>query len=88
VSGGSQEDTVLAEADRAHRAGILVYTIGLGRPDSPEPSERINPVLLRNVASKPSMYYETPDADDLADIYSQIAHVIDCPPEDYWGRRP
>ena len=88
VPGGSQEDSVLAEAGRAHQAGILIYTIGLGRPDSPDPNERISPALLQGVASNPGMYYETPNADDLESIYAQIASAISCPPENYWGRKP
>ncbi len=84
---GSQEETVIAEAAAAKELGARVYTIGVGVPDATDPAERINPLLLRAVASKPSMYYETPDAEDLARIYSEIAYEIGCPRERVWGRR-
>jgi Mg-chelatase subunit ChlD len=88
VAGGSQEETVLAAALRAKELGISIYTIGVGRPDASDPIDRINPQLLCAVASVPSMYYETPDAEDLKAIYSEIAQDIMCPAEQFWGRRP
>ncbi len=85
---GSQEDTVLAVARRAKDLGFRVYTIGVGRPDAPDPVDRINPDLLRAVASAPGMFYQTPDAEDLSRIYSEIAYQIPCPPSGFWPYRP
>lgn len=79
AAGGSQEDTVLAAAQRAKDLEISVYTIGVGRPDAPDLADRINPHLLRAVASAPSMYYEAPSAEDLKTIYSEIGRHLTCP---------
>ncbi len=84
---GSQEDTVLAAARRARDAGIRIYAIGVGRADAPDLADRINPELLRQVASSPRMYYETWSAEELAAIYREIAYTIGCPPDSFWGRR-
>jgi Mg-chelatase subunit ChlD len=77
---GPQEETVIRMADKAKAHGITVYAIGLGRADAPELVDRINPALLRAVASREDMYYESPDAEDLAEMYATIAHDILCPP--------
>ena len=76
---GTQEDTILDLALQATNLGFRVYAIGVGRPGGPDPADRINPDLLRAVASEPSMYYQTPDAEDLERIYAEIAQVIRCP---------
>jgi Mg-chelatase subunit ChlD len=81
VSGGSQEDTVLAAAGRAKDGGIHVYTIALGAP------EDTNPALLEACATDPSMYHYAPDAEDLGAIYTAIAYAVGCPKERYWGGR-
>ena len=73
AAGGSQEDTVLAVAAELKAAGIRLYTIGVGRPDAPELADRINPDLLRAAASGPELYFEAPDAEDLARIYGEVA---------------
>ena len=69
---GGQEDTVLAAALRVKNAGTTVYTIGLGGPGD------ILSWMLEAAASEPSMYYETPDAEDLAAIYRRILVRITC----------
>jgi hypothetical protein len=84
---GSQEDTVLAAAARAKAAGIRLYTIGVGRPDAPDLADRINPDLLRAAASAPEMYYQAPDAEDLARIYAEVADTLRCPAGRHdWGQ--
>jgi len=88
VPSGTQEDTVLTVANRAHRLGIRVYTIGLGQADAPDPADRIHADLLRAVARQASRYFETPNAEDLATIYTDIAQAIRCPAEELWGQRP
>ncbi|MFQ5460497.1 MAG: VWA domain-containing protein, partial [Anaerolineae bacterium] len=79
-AGGSQADTVLQAAAAAKAGGAVVYTIGVGRPDDPDPLGGIDATLLRRVASRPDMYYQAPDAEDLESIYQAIAHTIACPP--------
>jgi len=80
--GGRQEDTVLAEAQRAKDRGSRIFTVGLGRP------EDIMGWLLEEAATDPSMYYYAPDGEDLAGIYRQIAgRVSECPdPHSACGR--
>lgn len=77
-SGGGQEDTVLAEADEAKGRGWTVYTVGLGSADAPDPLERINSDLLRRMASSSAAYFETPDAEDLRKIFSEISESVAC----------
>jgi Mg-chelatase subunit ChlD len=86
--GGTQEETVLAAADRAKATGALIYTIGVGQPDAVDPADRINADLLRAIASTPTMFYQTVDAAELARIYAEIAYTLGCPPDSFWGRRP
>ena len=83
---GTQEETVLARASYARNHGIEIYTVGVGNPDG-ESLDRINPELLRAIASDPGMYYEASDPTQLADIYTAIARRVTCPPDDFWGRR-
>ncbi len=78
---GKMETTVLRAAAAAKEAGITVFTIAIGAP------EDTNPVLLKGCASTEDHYYYTPDPEDLAGIYRAIAHVIDCPPDAFWGQR-
>ena len=69
---GGQEDTVLAAADRAKDTGATVVTIGLGRPTD------IRAWMLRAAASDPTLYYETPDAEELEAIFALILERIVC----------
>ncbi len=74
VGGGRQEDTVLAAAERAKRAGTRLFTIGLGERDD------VLDTLMRAVASRPEDYFFAPDGEDLAAIYRQIAgRLTACP---------
>jgi len=51
----------------------VIYTIGLG--DSMQPNS-IDASLLKNVASTPTDYFETPNSDELTLIYENIAREI------------
>ena len=53
-------------------AGTTIYAIGLGEPGDVLSS------LLASLASDPSMFYITPDAEDLAAIYRRILVHIAC----------
>jgi len=71
---GTQEETVLAAAAAAKRAGTRIFTIGLGLSDDVFHS------LLEDAASDPRDFYFAPDGEDLAGIYRQIAgRIIECP---------
>ncbi len=85
--GGTQEETVLTEADRARAAEIRMYTIGVGQADAEDPAYRINADLLRAVATEPDMFFETLDPTELTAIYAAIAYRLGCPPEAFWGGR-
>jgi Mg-chelatase subunit ChlD len=67
------------EALRAKIDGIAVIAIGLG--------EDADLRTLEAMVSRPGYLYRAPDAEDLADIYRQIAVEIPCPVHDYWGQR-
>ncbi|MFQ5460617.1 MAG: VWA domain-containing protein, partial [Anaerolineae bacterium] len=83
---GTMETTVLQAARALKAADISVFTIGVGRPDAPDPIDRINADLLRRVASQPDMFFQTPDAEQLGAIYGEIAVTIGCPPGRHkWG---
>jgi Ca-activated chloride channel family protein len=75
-------ETAISEARLAKDAGATIFVIGLGRP------EDLDDDALRLIASRPDSYYQTPRAEDLAAIYEEIAGVIPCPPEQFWGGRP
>jgi len=66
-------------ATRAKRAGVQLFTIGLGSDLDLE--------ALRDIASLPSYFYQAPSVSDLGRIYSTIAIEIPCPAGNYWGRR-
>lgn len=67
---GTTEAAVLAAAGQLEEAGVLRFTIGLGRDVDSE--------LLRDLASHPEWYYSAPDTSDLASIYERIAYEIPC----------
>jgi Mg-chelatase subunit ChlD len=69
----------VARAAEAKRAGIAIFAIGLG--------SELDDAALEAIASKPDHYYRAPTADQLNDVYRQIAVTIPCPGEAFWGRR-
>ncbi len=60
-------------------AGVVVFTVGLG--------EDLDAEALEAMASRPAYYFASPDAGALAGIYREIAVMIPCPGELFWGRR-
>ncbi len=67
---GISPTEVEAAAARAEAAGIIRFTIGLGGdPDM---------ALLQRVAGNAARAFFAPNADDLAEIYRQIAAAIPC----------
>jgi Mg-chelatase subunit ChlD len=79
----SDEADVVTAGRELHEAGITVFAVGLGAD--------VNPELLARIASDPNKFYETPHAEELVDalraIYRQIAYIVPCDPDQYWGRR-
>jgi len=72
-------EAAVEEARRAKQAGVIVYTIGLGQD--------LDVDALEQMASGSARFYRAPDAEQLADIYQQIAVTIPCPAAGFWGRR-
>ena len=70
-------ETDAAEVVRA--AGIVLYTIGLG--------DDADKMTLELMAGDRRRYFFAPDSSHLRRIYTEVAHDIDCPAEDFWGRR-
>jgi Mg-chelatase subunit ChlD len=61
------------QARRAKDAGVTIFAIGLGPPGE------LDHDALARIATRPEYYYQTPDPDDLAAIYAEIARSIPCP---------
>lgn len=66
----SLSDVILA-GERLKRAGVSVFTIGLG-PD-------VDPALLQVVATNPGFYFFAPGTGELSAVYRAIAKKIPCP---------
>jgi Mg-chelatase subunit ChlD len=59
---------VRAVAQQIHAADIKLITVGLGSD--------VDEALLRDIASSPELYFPAPNAEELKDIYREIARVI------------
>ena len=68
-NGGPQ--AVLDAASAAKAAGIKVLTVGLGQD--------VNADVLRQAASAPNLFFAAPKAEDLAQLYREVARLIPCP---------
>lgn len=67
----------VAQANEAKLQGIRIITIGLGRNADQQ--------TLRDMASQTSDYYFAPTADDLEDVYLEIADNISCVNNANWS---
>jgi Mg-chelatase subunit ChlD/sugar lactone lactonase YvrE len=67
---GGTEDQAIDAAEATRRAGIVVYTVGLGAD-----ADR---VLLERLAGSPTRAFHAPTEADLARIYREIANAIPC----------
>ncbi len=65
---GAYADDVRAAANQIHAAGIALYTVGLGSD--------VNAALLREIATSPDYFYQSPSPSDLAQIYTRLAGEI------------
>lgn len=62
---GAYADDVRSAAERFHEAGIQLFTVGLG--------DGANAELLREIATKPDYFYQSPTPEELAAIYTRLA---------------
>jgi Mg-chelatase subunit ChlD len=69
----------VARAAAAKQAHVVIYAIGLG--------DTLDFEALRQIASEPGYFYHAPEAEDLGDIYRQIAVEIPCPAGQFWPWR-
>lgn len=67
--GGSQP--VRDAANAVKSAGVTLVTVGLGA--------EVDEALLTEIASSPDLFYKAPNAENLLDIYREIARLIPCP---------
>lgn len=67
---GTSTAAVLAAAEALHRSGAIVYSIGLGQD--------LDAALLGAIAREPERLLLAPDAEDLAQVYEQIARTLPC----------
>jgi hypothetical protein len=84
VGGGSQEDTVLAVAAGIRAGGVVMHTVGYGRPDAPILGDRIQPELLKAIAGNPANYHQTDNGAELAGVFLRIAKDLGCAREPGW----
>jgi Mg-chelatase subunit ChlD len=66
-------------AEEVKRAGVTVFTIGLG--------QELDTRSLQRIASSTDRFYHAPEAEQLAEIYGRIAVTLPCPAESFWGGR-
>jgi streptogramin lyase/uncharacterized protein YegL len=69
---GTYADAVRAAAQSLHHAGIQLFTVGLGAD--------ANAALLREIATAPDHYYQSPAPADLAQIYGRLAGELRMTP--------
>jgi len=72
-------EVAVAEATAAKAAGVTLFTIGLGND--------IDAAALEAMASTPAGFLRAPDAEELADVYREVARSIPCPASAWWGGR-
>ena len=83
------EETVIDAAKAAAATEIRIYTVGFGK--TPEESEDITelvyPWLLEQCATPDGRAFVAPRADELTQIYEEIADVFRCPKGRHdWGQ--
>jgi Mg-chelatase subunit ChlD len=69
----------LLAAREVRDAPIRLYTIGLGFD--------VDESTLIEMAGDKSRYFFAPTSSHLTTIYSEVARDIDCPAEEFWGKR-
>jgi Mg-chelatase subunit ChlD/sugar lactone lactonase YvrE len=81
LTDGVGEDTprTLRVAAQARADGVMVFAIGLGAD--------VDAQFLEAMAGARARRFIAPGPGDLAGIYRQVAGVVPCPPEAFWGGR-
>lgn len=69
----------VAAAAAAKQRGMVVFTVGLG--------DDLDVDALRAMASQPDYFRSAATGSDLAAIYRDIAELLPCPADAFWGRR-
>ena len=69
-------DDAMARANEAKAHGVVIFTIGLGGD--------VDAALLEAIASEPDLYYPSPSADELLEIYARIVYQLPCPGGAIW----
>jgi Mg-chelatase subunit ChlD len=72
-----EEAVTMANAAKSDR--LQIFAVGLGR-DVPADE-------LRQIVSRPTFYFETLDAEALAEIFEVVATKIPCPSSFFWAGR-
>ena len=67
---GTTASAVLEAADPLHQDGAIVYSIGIGQD--------LDAALLGAIAREQERLLLAPDAEDLAQVYEQIARTLPC----------
>lgn len=62
---GAYADDVRNAAQAIHAAGIQLFAVGVG--------DDVNAALMREIATAPDHYYQSPTAEQLAQIYTRLA---------------
>ncbi len=82
------EETVIDAAKAAAATDIRIFTVGFGKTQdqSDDIIDWVYPWLLAECATADGGTFITPRADELADIYGEIADVFQCPKGRHdWG---
>lgn len=75
----SSPDDAARAASIARRAGLTLYTVGIG------PGE--DRVLLAAMASGPARFLPASRPSDIVPVLADLVARVPCPPEAYWGSR-
>jgi Mg-chelatase subunit ChlD len=69
----------VAAATAAKQRGMVVFTVGVGSD--------LDVDAMRAMASQPDYFRLSATGTDLSSIYRDIAELLPCPAEAFWGRR-
>jgi fibro-slime domain-containing protein len=76
---GTTPAEILLLAERLRRAGVEIWTVGLG--------SEIDRELMRQIAGESGRYLEAPEAEALAGIYAALVERLTCPASSHWSQR-
>ena len=73
------EARVLTEAQEAKNAGVTIISVGTG--------EAMNRDVLREIASRPSEFYDAEDIRLIKEVFDILVRTAPCQPSLYWAQR-